>query len=67
MNSSISDIFEIERLQNGWLLDDSAYLLKPWLLTPVLTPGMHLKVAVTFYFILSSEINPFLICFQMKY
>ena len=37
-NSPISDMFETGQIQDGWLLGDSAYGLKPWLLTPVLNP-----------------------------
>ena len=60
MNSPISDIFEIERVPNVWLLGDSAYPLKPWLLTPVLIPGMHLKVAILFILYLAVKSIHFL-------
>lgn len=37
-NSSIHDLFENGAITQGWLLGDSGYPLRPWLLTPVLNP-----------------------------
>ena len=38
INSPISDKYETSQVQDRWLFGDSAYALKPWLLTPVLNP-----------------------------
>ena len=45
MNSHIADIFGTGQIQTGCLLVNSAYPLKPWLLTPVSDPKTHLSVA----------------------
>lgn len=37
-NSNLNDMFEARTIDEGWLLGDSAYPLRPWLLTPVLNP-----------------------------
>jgi hypothetical protein len=38
-NSTLCDLFENGDINRGWLLGDSAYPLKKYLLTPVLTPS----------------------------
>ena len=38
-NCNLSLAFESGQMHNGWLLGDSAYGLKPWLLIPVLSPS----------------------------
>jgi hypothetical protein len=38
-NCNLSLAFESGQIHNVWLLGDSAYWLKPWLLTPVLSPS----------------------------
>ena len=45
MNSHIADIFETGQIQTGCLLSNSAYPLKPWLLTPVSPPESRFNVA----------------------
>ena len=37
-NSNLCEIFENRQIGNGWLIGDSGYPLRPWLLTPVLQP-----------------------------
>ncbi|CAC5398924.1 HARBI1 [Mytilus coruscus] len=37
-NSSLSEMFEDGTIDHGWLIGDSGYSLRPWLLTPVLNP-----------------------------
>ncbi|XP_005994811.1 putative nuclease HARBI1 [Latimeria chalumnae] len=37
-HSSLRDIFEIREGMEGWLLGDSSYDLKPWLMTPISNP-----------------------------
>ncbi|CAC5367254.1 HARBI1 [Mytilus coruscus] len=37
-NSSLSEMFEDGTIDHGWLIGDSGYPLRPWLLTPVLNP-----------------------------
>ena len=38
-NSDLCQMFEEGEIQDGWLLGDSAYPLRPWLLTPFLNPS----------------------------
>ena len=45
MNGHIADIFETGQTQTGCLLVNSAYPLKPWLLSPVSDPKTHLSAA----------------------
>lgn len=44
-NCFISQQFEEGHIQGGWLLGDSAYALKPWLLTPLLRPRTRAEIA----------------------
>ncbi|XP_062592632.1 putative nuclease HARBI1 [Saccostrea cucullata] len=44
-NSSLSDLFENGGIRRGWLLGDSAYPLKKYLMTPVLNPSNHRELA----------------------
>ena len=37
-NSNLCEIFENRQIGNGWLIGDSGYPLRPWLLTPVSQP-----------------------------
>jgi len=37
-NSNLCEIFENRQIGNGWLIGDSGYPLRPWLLTSVLQP-----------------------------
>ncbi|XP_062587653.1 putative nuclease HARBI1 [Saccostrea cucullata] len=44
-NSSLSDLFENGGIRRGWLLGDSAYPLKKYLMTPVLNPSNPRELA----------------------
>ena len=37
-NSKLTKAFEDGTIKGAWLLGDSGYALKPWLLTPILSP-----------------------------
>lgn len=38
-NCNVSQLFESGQLPNTWLLGDSAYALKPWMMTPLMSPA----------------------------
>lgn len=40
-NSILCQLFENKKIPRGWLLGDSGYPLRPYLLTPVLNPTTH--------------------------
>ena len=42
-NSALKNMFETGAIAEGWLLGDSGYPLRPWLLTPVINPTTEVE------------------------